>query len=59
MSHNVTLPDRILRYLLSLVLLTWAMAGGPTWSYVGLYFLFSASFGQCAIYWALRINSRP
>ena len=59
MNRNITALDRILRYLLSIVLLTWALAGGPTWAFVGLYFLYTASFGTCFFYWVLRINSRP
>jgi hypothetical protein len=57
-NNNIILPDRIVRYLLGLLLLTWALAGGPIWTYVGLYFLFTGSFGFCPIYWVLRINSR-
>jgi hypothetical protein len=58
MTGNIRLYDRVLRYMLGLVLLTWAMAGGPTWTYVGLYLLYTAAFGSCLVYWVLRINSR-
>lgn len=58
MTGNIRLFDRVLRYALGLVLLTWAVAGGPTWTYVGLYLLYTASFSHCLIYWIFRINSR-
>jgi Protein of unknown function (DUF2892) len=58
MNKNIRLWDRSLRYLLGIIFLTWAIAGGPTWTYVGIYLLITASFGSCLIYWGLRINSR-
>jgi hypothetical protein len=58
MTPNIQFWDRLLRYFFGIVLLTLALAGGPTWSYVGAYLLITASFGRCAIYWLFRINSR-
>lgn len=58
MTGNLFFFERLLRYILGIVLITLALAGGPRWAYVGLFFLFTASFGTCPIYWALRINSR-
>ena len=58
MSKNIRLFDRIARYLLGILLLTWAIAGGPTWTFFGLYLIMTASFGSCPIYWIFRINSR-
>ncbi|OFZ14882.1 MAG: hypothetical protein A2Z20_04655 [Bdellovibrionales bacterium RBG_16_40_8] len=58
MSKNVKIFDRIIRFISGIILLTWAIAGGPTWTFVGLLFLVTASFGSCPIYWLLRINSR-
>ena len=58
MNSNITILDRVLRYISGVGMLTWAIAGGPTWTYGGLYFLVTGSFGFCAIYWVLRINSK-
>lgn len=58
MTGNIRMYDRVIRYILGLILLTWAVAGGPTWTYVGLYLLYTATFGTCLIYWIFRINSR-
>lgn len=58
MAQNVRLFDRIIRYIFGIFLLTWAIAGGPGWTFIGLLLLITASFGTCPIYWALRINSR-
>ena len=50
MKINVALWDRALRYILGLLFVTWAIAGGPWWSYLGLYLVASASWGICPIY---------
>jgi Protein of unknown function (DUF2892) len=59
MNKNIHLFDRIIRYILGIVLLTWAIAGGPIWTYIGLGLIMTASFGACPVYWVFRINSRP
>lgn len=56
-QRNVRLWERILRYIIGILLLTWAIAGGPHWAFVGIYFIATASFGSCFIYWIFRINS--
>lgn len=58
MNRNLILVDRIIRYILGIVLLTWAIAGGPVWTYIGLGLIMTASFGTCPVYWVLRINSK-
>ncbi|MCB0384912.1 MAG: DUF2892 domain-containing protein [Bdellovibrionales bacterium] len=54
MKKNVAYWDRILRYGLGLLLLTWAMIGGPFWAYLGFYPLATASWGFCPVYFLLR-----
>ena len=58
MNGNIRGGDRVLRYIVGILLLTWAIGGGPLWTYVGVYFLATASFGHCPIYWIFRVNSR-
>ncbi|MFN7730047.1 MAG: DUF2892 domain-containing protein [Bdellovibrio sp.] len=57
MKINLATWDRILRYLLGMILSTWAVAGGPWWCYAGLYLLVTASWGLCPIYGLLKIRT--
>lgn len=50
MFKNMTMVERVLRYFIGLFLLIWAIAGGPRWSFVGLYPLLTASFAYCPLY---------
>ena len=50
MKKNVAYWDRVLRYIFGLLLLTWAMIGGPFWAYLGFYPLATASWGFCPVY---------
>jgi hypothetical protein len=59
MNENLHTLDRLIRFFASIFLLAWAVAGGPGWTYVGLYLLYTASFSFCFVYWVLRINSTP
>ncbi|MBK9039572.1 MAG: DUF2892 domain-containing protein [Bdellovibrionales bacterium] len=54
MRRNMLYWDRVLRYVLGVLLLTWSFLGGPFWSYLGFYFLASASWGFCPIYFFLQ-----
>ncbi|MCB0419581.1 MAG: DUF2892 domain-containing protein [Bdellovibrionales bacterium] len=55
--RNIVFWDRCLRGLLGVFLLSWAFAGGPTWSFLGLYFLATGAWGFCPVYWSLSVNS--
>lgn len=57
MKINLAMWDRWVRYIIGLLLTTWAIAGGPSWAYVGVYFIFSASWGYCLIYSYFRIKT--
>lgn len=57
MRKNVIWWDRLIRFLLGIVMLTWAIAGGPGWAYLGLYPLASASWGYCPIYAVLGLKA--
>lgn len=50
MKKNVVLWDRCVRLAVGVFLLTWAVAGGPAWAYLGIYFLASGSWGYCPMY---------
>jgi hypothetical protein len=57
MRCNVALWDRILRFILGVILTTYAVAGGPFWAYIGIYGLMTAAWGLCPAYLFFRIRS--
>lgn len=62
MVKNMAFFERAIRYLVGLLLLTWAFAGGPRWAFLGLIPLWTAAFAYCPIYHLFnigRVNSSP
>ena len=57
MKINLALWDRILRIVMGTILATWAVAGGPWWSFVGVYLILSSAWGLCPIYGILKIRT--
>lgn len=57
MKKNVVLWERIVRFVLGVLLVAWAIAGGPGWAYLGVYFLATGSWGYCPVYSLL--NHQP
>jgi hypothetical protein len=57
MKCNVAFVDRIIRFLFGTILTSWALAGGPSWAFFGVYLLFSAGWGFCLFYGILKINT--
>ena len=49
MKKNVFMIERILRFTLGVFLCSWAIAGGPPWTVLGLFFLASASWAYCPV----------
>lgn len=45
MQSHLSAISRAWRLILGFMLTTWSVAGGPSWGYVGVYFLLSGSFG--------------
>lgn len=58
MKINIAAWDRIVRLLLGCLLVAWAVAGGPTWSYLGLVLLATAAWRFCPIYSMLGISTQ-
>ena len=48
MKPNVGVVDRIVRFILGVILTSWAIAGGPVWAYLGFFFLFPLRLGAIA-----------
>lgn len=58
MLCNTAQWDRLLRFVLSILILVYAIAGGPFWFYiVGIYLLVTAAWGLCPLYAYFRIGT--
>jgi hypothetical protein len=59
MKLNVGGIDRILRIVVGLALVGWALTGGPVWSWVGVVALGTGLVGFCPLYPLIGFNSCP
>lgn len=59
MKLNVGGIDRILRIVVGLALIAWALMGGPIWAWIGIVPLATGAVGFCALYPLLGINTCP
>lgn len=58
MLCNLAFWDRSLRFFLSVLILSYAVAGGPIWFWaLGLYGLGTSAWGLCPIYSFFRIRT--
>ncbi len=57
MKCNVSFFDRFIRFLFGVTLSAWGFAGGPIWTYAGVYLLFTSGWGFCLFYGILKINT--
>lgn len=57
MKCNLAFFDRFIRFIIGTFLTTWALIGGPQWSYFGVYLLFTSGWGFCLIYAILKVNT--
>ena len=59
MKSNVGGIDRILRGVVGIALILWALAGGPVWAWIGIVPLATALFSFCPLYTLIGLNSCP
>lgn len=59
MKLNVGGIDRILRIVVGIALIAWALMGGPVWAWIGVMPLATGAVGFCALYPLLGINTCP
>lgn len=59
MKLNVGGIDRILRIVVGLALVVWALMGGPVWAWIGIVPLATGAIGFCALYPIFGINTCP
>ncbi len=57
MKINLANWDRLIRYFFGILGLSWAIAGGPFWSYLALYPIVTAAWGICPLYGMLKIQT--
>jgi hypothetical protein len=57
MRCNVAFWDQILRFSLGFALVTWAVAGGPSWAFVGIAPIATAAWRICPAYSLMRIST--
>lgn len=59
MKANVGGIDRILRIVLGLALIAWALLDGPIWAWIGVMPLATGLMGFCALYPLIGLNTCP
>lgn len=57
MKSNVGGIDRILRIVIGIALIAWALTTGPVWAWIGVVPLATGIFKFCALYALLGINT--
>ncbi len=59
MKTNVGGIDRILRIVVGIALVVWALMGGPVWAWIGVVPLATGLIGFCPLYPLLGMNTCP
>lgn len=59
MKANVGGIDKILRIVVGIALIAWALMGGPVWAWIGIVPLATGLMGRCMLYTVLGINTCP
>lgn len=57
MTTNVGRIDRILRIVVGLALIIWAVMDGPVWAWIGVVPLITGAIGWCPVYLPFGINT--
>lgn len=57
MRCNVALWDRVLRFVVGILLTAYAIAGGPFWAFIGVFLLMTAAWGFCPFYAYFKIRT--
>lgn len=54
MEANLSNFERTIRFILAVIMLAWAIAGGPVWAYAAIILLATASWGHCPLHSFLK-----
>jgi hypothetical protein len=57
MTANVGSTDRIIRIVVGVALIVWALMGGPTWAWIGVLPLVTGLMRVCPAYSILGMNT--
>lgn len=57
MTPNVGSTDRIIRIVVGLALIVWALMGGPAWAWIGVVPLATGLLRVCPAYSILGMNT--
>jgi hypothetical protein len=57
MKANVGGIDKIVRIVVGLALIAWALLGGPAWAWIGVLPLATGLFNFCGLYALLGIST--
>lgn len=59
MKANVGGIDKILRIVVGIALIAWALMGGPVWAWIGILPLVTGTLGWCPAYTLIGLNTWP
>ena len=59
MPRNIGTIDRLLRALVGIGLIAWAILGGPVWAWIGIVPLATAAISFCPAYTVIGIRTCP
>ena len=59
MKTNVGGIDKILRIVVGIALIAWAILGGPVWAWIGLLPIITGVMGWCPAYTLIGFNTCP
>ena len=59
MKSNIGTIDKILRIVVGLALIGWALADGPVWAWIGVVPLATGLLGSCPLYTLMGISTCP
>ena len=57
MVRNEGLTDRLIRAVVGVALIVWALTGGPVWAWIGVVPLLTGAVGWCPLYSALGMRT--
>ena len=57
MKTNVGGIDRVVRVVVGVALVGWALMGGPVWAWIGVVPILTAVLGWCPLYLPFGISS--
>lgn len=57
LAKNMGTMDRLLRAIVGVALIAWALTGGPIWAWIGVVPLATAAISSCPLYSILGINT--